>query len=192
MKLTPPGIEMMPLRAEFVMVKQGRKRDFESAAREPATSAPWSSGVVVAEGPAHSGKRSAVLRRPAAKRAPKGKRRMPTDRLRVDPLPVLEARTRYRLEAWVKAEGPGTQVWLCAQPSEWTPRPYDGPKLEPVKSEIAPGDSSWQKLVLEFVTPPEHGRSPQLFLKAQFSWEGGAVYLDDLLFNKLKQDDNAP
>ena len=91
-------VEMMfgesPDERDFIMVRRGTVRDFESAARPPATAPPWTVGVPVIESASRSGKKCVVFKQMKDNRGKSVKH----FKVRIDPLPVLEKRTRYRLE----------------------------------------------------------------------------------------------
>jgi hypothetical protein len=166
---------------DFIMVRRSRVRDFESDKREKATAPPWTDAVPVAEASARSG-RKCVVYKPA--RDSRGRLRKHY-KMRIDPLPVLEKQTRYRLEVWVKVQGAGSKAWLHIQPALWKPIPCLGPKLTPADSEIAQADEKWQKLSVEFATPKDHGRTPTASFRVELADAGSAVLLDDLSWTAL-------
>ena len=174
-------VEMMPFRTPFICVRQGEVQYFENDERLPTFAAPWSEGVTVAQGPARSGKSSAIVR-PRTDRSGKP---VKTDvKYRIDVLRVLESSKTYRLEAWAKVEG-GAKAWLRVDPPLFKPRKsrtssYDGPEFKPIDSAVAETKDGWQKLEVTFTTPPEHGRTPFLFFRASLPGEGAVVYLDDV------------
>jgi hypothetical protein len=114
---------------------------------------------------------------PESNRGPRGSG---LPQVRIDPLPLLKANATYRLEAWVKIKGEGSKVWLSADPAFWTPRPWSQPPLTAIESNAAEKSDEWQKLTVTFTTPPTHGRTPQLWLKAKFAGSDGVAYLDDV------------
>jgi hypothetical protein len=168
----------------FVMVRQGQERDFESDARRPETSSPWHESIEITAEAARSGRKAAVLRGdPAGKKPGKPKE----VRVRLDPLPVVEAGRTYILTAWVKVTGEGARAWLSAEPSWWNCPEHEPLALERLDSGAAGAAEGWQRLALEFTTPPQHGRSPVLYLKAHLPAGGSAVYVDDLEFVEAAQ-----
>ena len=166
---------------DFIMVSMGRVRDFESDKREKATAPPWTDGIPVAEILAHSGKKCVAYKAIKDQRGEEVKR----FKTRIDPLPVLEKATRYRLEAWVKVQGAGSKARLHVQPALWEPIPCLGPKLVPTDSGLAEADDKWQKLSVEFGTPKDHGRTPTLSFRTELADADSAVYLDDILCTRL-------
>lgn len=166
---------------DFIMVRMGRVRDFESDKREKAAVPPWTDGIPVADALAHSAKKCVAYR---ATKDPRGKH-VKRFKTRIDPLPVLEKATRYRLDAWVKVQGAGSKARLHIQPALWKPIPCLGPKLVPIDSRIAEADDEWQKLSVEFDTPKDHGRTPTLSFHAELADTDSAVYLDDILCTRL-------
>ena len=172
---------------EFVMVRQGRVRDFESDARDPRASAPWSPKVPVAEGIAHSGTKAVAFKAPftfpwGSSGRSKVRLRRGKDgnvMLRIDVLPAPEANTRYRLELWAKLEGEGTRAWVNAEPPPWRPSNWIGPESQPTESANLESAADWQKLTFEFGTAAQHGWTPTVFFKAQLG-KNGAVFLDDI------------
>jgi hypothetical protein len=188
MNLPPEGtrhlldrIEMMNFGVPAVAVRQGKVQDFESDRRDPQTASPWTKEVQIADGQAHSGTKSAVLR------PVKGGRGGGDCRIRIDPLPVLEANATYRLEAWVKVQGAGSKAWLAVDGPHWTPRPWDKPPIQPAESTAAEASDRWQKLDIAFTTPETHGRTPPLFVKAKLGGADGAVYVDDVHLTRVEK-----
>jgi hypothetical protein len=164
----------------FVMVRQGEVRDFESDARRPETASPWHESIEITAEAARSGRKAAVLRGdPAGKKPGKAK----DLRIRLDPLPVVEGGRTYTVTAWVKVAGEGARAWLSAEPSWWNLPEHDPPSLERTDSAVAHAAGGWQRLSLTFTTPPQHGRSPMLYLKAHLP-AGATVCLDDVEFGE--------
>ena len=83
-------------------------------------------------------------------------------------------------------QGAGSKAWLHVQPALWKPIPNPRPDPEPVRSNVAKAADGWQKLSVEFTTPPDHGRSPLMSFHAQPAGADGGVSLDDVLFTPLQ------
>jgi hypothetical protein len=160
---------------DFIMLRRGEVRDFESDARRENEASPWSPKVAVAEGEARSGRKAAAFRNADAR----GKR-MAHVAVNLDMLPVLEYGKSYRLEGWVKVQGEGAKAWFSIQPPFMDDKYWRGPKLKRIEGAPAVRGDGWQKITVEFTNHDWHGWSLQPQFRAEVS-PGGAVYLDDLL-----------
>ncbi len=101
-----------------------------------------------------------------------------------DPQLVLEPSARYRLEGWLKVEGPeGSEAHLVGRYYEWTP--HNPERIgEPLRSERVKAGAGWTHVSVEFVTP---AWGPFIDVKFVAS-EGATAWLDDFRFGLVEGD----
>ena|GEM_PF-3116802 len=161
----------------LLRVPVGAAMDFEKPQAAGIVGPAWR-GLETADTAARSGKRS--LHIPYDKRAAARPRT-----IFVQPAPPLEAGRRYRLEAWVKGRGEGSQVRLLLRPSHWTPRDWQGPPLAPTATEPLPAAGDWRRVALDIAMPESHGRSPWLYMEVTVPQADGAIWIDDVSLSPL-------
>lgn len=175
-------IEMMPMGDEVVRVRQGETQGFEAQERPPQTASPWTEGVTITDEQAKTGRRSLLLRHVPEGRRSARPRRMA---IRIDPLPGFEAKTAYRIRAWVKITGAGSGAHLSLKPPADLPRPRNDADWKPIDTQPLEPADGWQKIETTY-TPTSHGFTHRLFFIANLGKDGGAALLDDVSVTPVK------
>ena len=95
-----------------------------------------------------------------------------------DPQLALKPGARYRIEGWMKVEGPPeAEGFIVGRYYEWTP--HNRERIgDPIQTGAVKGGAGWQRVSVDFTTPPW---GP--FIDTKFTVSAGATgYLDDFKF----------
>ena len=163
---------------DFIMVREGEVRDFESDVRQENGCSPWSLGVKVTDGVGRSGKHAAVLRNDDSRARTRSLSQ------RIDILPKMDYGVEYVLEGWVKVEGEGNSARFRILPPSMDDKYWRGPKLRPNDGEAVGASPEWQKIALKFRNHDWHGWSLHPTIHAELK-PGGVVYVDDLRVQRV-------
>ena len=169
---------------DFIMVRQGQVRDFESEERLENEASPWSPGVKIATDAGRSGKRSTVLRHSG--RGGRGKQKPESRSQRIDILPKMEYGDEYELEGWVKVQGVGSRARFRVLPPFMDDKYWRGPKLKPIEGDSVSASPDWQRISLRFRNHDWHGWSLQPTVHAELG-PGGTVHVDDLKVIRVRK-----